>query len=316
MFANFQKMREKGGSKVAREGQHLICGPWVHGARLLAYTGALHFGPAAAAVPALMNERRMAFYDKYLRGIEGPRPNPPIRYFVMGLNRWRDAETWPLPRTEWQRFFLHSRGHAGTARGDGRLTHDNPGSEPPDVFVYDPAFPVPTTGGRLLPSGSLVAGPLEQGNVEKRNDVLCYSTRELTQDLEVSGPLKLHLYAATSTKDTDFVAKVVDVHPDGSAYNVAEGWIRARYRNGILRADFITPGETYEYIIDMAHTSIVFRKGHCLRIDVTSSNFPRIDRNMNTGNAFGEDAAGVPALQTVFHDARYASYIDLPVIPG
>ena len=316
VFANFTNMREKGGSRVAREGQYIICGPWVHGSRLPAYAGALHFGPAASAVATFTNERRITFYDKYLRGIEGTRPNPAIRYFLMGVNRWRNAETWPLPGTDWQRFFLHSRGHAHTALGDGLLSRDAPASEAADVFVYDPRFPVPTVGGRLLDSGSLVPGPLEQSVVEKRHDVLCYTTPEMKQDFEVTGPLKLHLFAATSAKDTDFVAKLVDVYPDGAAYNVAEGAVRAKYRKGILYPEFITPGQVYEYIIDLAHTAIVFRQGHRIRVDVTSSNFPRLDRNMNTGNAFGVDAVGVPAVQTICHEGQYASYIDLPVIAG
>ena len=316
VFANFAKMREKGGSKIAREGQYIICGPWVHGSRLPAYAGALHFGPGASSVATFTNERRITFYDKYLRGIESSRPNPPIRYFVMGLNRWRNADTWPLTNTQWQRFFLHSKGHAHSANGDGLLTRDNPASEAADIFVYDPRFPVPTIGGRLLDSGSLVPGPLEQSVVEKRGDVLCYTTPELTQEMEVTGPLKLHLFASTSAKDTDFVAKLVDVYPDGSAYNVAEGWIRARYRNGVLHSSFVQPGKVYEYTLDLAHTSIVFKQGHRIRIDVTSSNFPRIDRNMNTGNAFGVDKTGIPAVQTICHEPDYASYIDLPVIPA
>ncbi len=316
MFANFLNMREKGGSKVAREGQYIICGPWVHGARLPAYAGALHFGPTASAVATFMNERRIAFYDKYLRGIEGQRQNPAIRYFCMGVNRWRNAETWPLQGTDWQRFFLHSRGHAQTAACDGLLSRDTPATEAADIYVCDPRFPVPTVGGRLLDSGTLVPGPLEQGVVEKRSDVLCYTTPELKQDTEVTGPLKLHLFASTSTRDTDFVAKLIDVYPDGSAYNVAEGWIRAKYRKGVLHPEFVNPGQAHEYVIDLAHTSIVFRQGHHIRIDVTSSNFPRIDRNMNTGNPFGEDAVGIPAVQTIFHESEQASYIDLPVIKG
>jgi putative CocE/NonD family hydrolase len=316
LFTNFLNMREKGGSKVAREGQYVICGPWVHGARLQAYAGGIHFGPTGSSMATFTNERRITFYDKYLRGIESKRPNPPIRYFVMGLNRWRNAETWPLPQTAWQRFFLHSRGHAWTAAGDGLLNRDAPGSEPPDIFVYDPRFPVPTVGGRLLDAGTLVPGPLEQSLVEKRSDVLCYTTPELKEDFEVTGPLKLHLFAATSTKDTDFVAKLVDVYPDGSAYNIAEGWIRARYRKSILRPEVVNPGQVYEYTIDLANTSIVFKQGHHVRIDITSSNFPRIDRNMNTGNPFGEDAQGIPAVQTIYHQPDYQPYIDLPVIPA
>jgi len=314
-FTNFEKMREKGNSKEAREGQYLICGPWTHGFHVRAYAGGLHFGAAASPLAAFTNERRIAFFDKYLRGIESPNPNPPVRYFVMGVNRWRNAVTWPLPNTEWQRFFLHSKGRAHTAAGDGVLSRDNPAAEPPDIFVYDPRFPVPTTGGRLLDGGSLVPGPLEQGFVEKRGDVLCYTTPELKEDMEVTGPLKLHLFAATSVKDTDFVAKLCDVYPDGSSYTLVEGVIRAKYRNGIMRAELLEPGKTYEYVIDLAHTSIVFKAGHRIRLHVTSSNFPRIDRNLNTGNKFGVDKSGITAVQTIFHEPEAASYIDLPVIP-
>ncbi|MBN1643827.1 MAG: CocE/NonD family hydrolase [Dehalococcoidales bacterium] len=315
-FTNFEKMRERGGSKVAREGQYLICGPWTHGFRVQAYAGALHFGPAASPVASFTNERRITFFDKYLRGIEAPKPNPPVRYFVMGLNRWHDADTWPLPNTQWQRFFLHSKGHAHTAVGDGVLSRDNPASEAADIFVYDPRFPVPTAGGWLLGGGSLVPGPLEQTFVERRGDVLCYTTPELKQDVEVTGPVKLHLFASTSTRDTDFVAKLCDVHPDGSSYNVVDGWIRAKYRKGIMHPELVEPGKTYEYTIDLAHTSMLFKAGHRIRLVITSSNFPRIDRNMNTGNAFGVDKTGIPAVQTIFHEPDAASYIDLPVIPS
>ena len=316
VFANFEKMKQLGGSKIAREGQYLICGPWVHGSHLPAYAGAVHFGPAASAIATFTNERRITFYDKYLRGIESRRPNPRIRYFCMGVNRWKNAETWPLPETDWQRFYFHSCGHAQSAAGDGLLTLDAPGSEASDRFIYDPVFPVPTVGGRLLDSGSLVPGPLEQSVVEKRNDVLCYTTPELKQDLNVTGPLKLHLFASTSVKDTDFIVKLVDVNSDGFAYNIAEGWIRTRFRKGILYPEFITPGKVYEYVIDLAHTSNVFKAGHHIRVDITSSNFPRIDRNMNTGNPFGTDKTGIAALQTIYHEADAASYMELPIIPG
>ena len=316
LFTNFLNMREKGGSEIAREGQYILCGPWSHGGNLPAYVGSLHFGPTGSSVATFAMERHITFFDKYLRGIEGERSNPPIRYFVMCLNRWRNAETWPLPETEWQRFFLHSKGRANTAAGDGLLNRDAPNSEPQDIFVYDPRFPVPTLGGRVLDAGTLIAGPFDQTPVEKSNDVLCYSTPEIQDDIEITGPLKLHLFASTSVKDTDFVAKLVDVYPDGAAYNIAEGWIRGRYHKSILQPELINPGQVYEYIIDLANTSIVFKRGHRIRMDITSSNFPRIDRNMNTGNPFGEDAAGMPAVQTICHDTNYASYIDLPVIPA
>ncbi|MBW2060527.1 MAG: CocE/NonD family hydrolase [Deltaproteobacteria bacterium] len=314
LFNNFLSMREKGGSKIAREGQYVLCGPWAHGANLLAFVGGLHFGPVARGVAAFVQERHLAFFDKYLRGID--KDIPLVRYFVMGRDRWQNADTWPLPQTDWQRFYLHSKGRANTASGNGVLSRNEPGSEPSDIFVYDPRFPVPTLGGRNLPTGRLVPGPFDQTLNENRSDVLCYTTPELQEDMEITGPLTLHLFASTSAKDTDFTAKLIDVYPHGAAYNVAEGCIRAKNRKSVLKPEPITPGEVYEFTIDMAHTSIVLHKGHRIRLDVSSSNFPRIDRNMNTGNAFGEDAQGVPAVQTIFHQSEYPSYIDLPVIPG
>ena len=314
LFTSFTKMRAQGGSAAARQGQHVFCGPWVHGGQLPAFAGGLHFGPTANAAGSFSQARQLAFFDKYLRGEDID--IPAVRYFVMGRNQWRNASDWPLPETEWTRFYLSSQGRAQTAAGDGTLCREAPGSEPPDRYLYDPRFPVPTTGGRSLPTGKLVPGPLDQTHVERRGDVLCYTTSALREDLEVTGPIRLHLYAATSATDTDFVAKLVDVHPDGAAYNVAEGVIRARYRAGLLAPQPVVPGAVNEYEIDLANVSIVFRRGHRLRLDVTSSNFPRIDRNMNTGNRLGEDAEGIPAVQTVHHDATFASHLLLPVIPA
>jgi putative CocE/NonD family hydrolase len=274
-FLNFLKMREKGGSQIAREGQHLLMGPWVHGARLHNFIGALNFGPYGSGAGAFATSRHIQFFDKYLKGIDSPYLVP-IRYFVMGRKRWRNATTWPLPETRWQRFYLHSRGHANSAGGDGVFSREEPGAESPDIYVYNP--------------------------------------HDLKEEMEITGPLKLHLFASTSTKDTDFFVKMVDVYPNGLAINVAEGCIRARYRKSILKSQLVTPGEINEYLIDLASTSNLFGKGHHIRIDITSSNFPRFERNMNTGNPFGEDAQGIPAMQTIFHHSGYASYIDLPVI--
>jgi putative CocE/NonD family hydrolase len=313
VFKNFLNMREQGGSQLAREGQHVFIGPWIHGHRISHIVGDLNFGPSANPQGARATEYQLAFFNKYLRAMNVELPA--IRYFVMGRNRWRDAETWPLPETQWQRCFLHSKGRANTSEGDGTLSWDNPGSEPTDTFVYDPHLSVPTTGGRILPQAGLVPGPRDQSHIEKRNDVLCYATHELQNDIEVTGPLKVRLFASTSVKDTDFTAKLVDVHPDSHAYNVAEGIIRARYRKSIYRPELVSPGEIIEYTIDMANLSHVFRRGHYIRLDISSSNFPAFDRNMNTGNPMGEDIKGIPATQTIFHQSEYPSYIDLPVIP-
>jgi hypothetical protein len=311
---NWESMRAKGGSARAKEGQHLLMGPWAHGTLLPSIVGGMHFGPSASGAPGQIVEHHLHFFDRYLKDMDIALPV--VRYFVMGANRWRSAETWPLPETEWQRFYLRSKGRANTAAGDGWLSREEPSSEPPDVFTYDPRFPVPTVGGRNLGAGRLVLGPFDQTRIEQRHDVLVYSTPPLEQDLEVTGPLKLHLFAATSARDTDFVAKLTDVLPDGQSINVAEGIIRARFWKSGQQADLVNPGEIREYVIDLAAASNVFKKGHRIRLDVTSSNFPAFDRNMNTGQPIGTDKAGIPAVQTVLHETGHASYIDLPVIPA
>lgn len=313
-FENFKNMREQGGSKIARESQHVMMGPWIHGSRLLGFWGELHYGATAGVPAAQVSEQNIAFFDKYLRGRDIGIPT--LRYFVMGRNRWMNADSWPLPQTEWQRFYLHSKGNANTSRGDGVLSRDEPGAEPADIFVYNPHLPVPSTGGRFLPLAGLVPGAIDQSHIERRSDVLCYTTPELEEDTEVTGPLEVHLFAATSARDTDFTAKLVDVYPDGRAYNIAEGIMRARGRKSIFQPEPVNPGEVYEYTINLGTTSQLFRKGHRIRIDISSSNFPMYDRNMNTGNPTGEDAQGIPAMQTIYHQSGYASYIDLPVIPA
>ena len=289
-------------------------GPWIHGGRLLGFWGELHFGASAGVPAAQVSEQNLAFFDKYLRGKDIEIPI--VRYFVMGRNRWKNADAWPLPQTQWQRFYLHSKGNANTSQGDGLLSREEPNSEPNDIFIYNPHLPVPTVGGRFLPLAGLVPGPVDQSHIERRHDVLCYTTPELEEDTEVTGPLEVHLFATTSTRDTDFTAKLVDVYPDGRAYNIAEGIKRARGRKSIFQPELVNPGEVNEYIINLGHTSQLFRKGHHIRIDISSSNFPMYDRNMNTGNPIGEDAQGTPAMQTIYHQQEYASYIDLPVIPN
>ena len=317
-FENFNNMRKRGGSQRAREGQHIIAGPWPHHMLFQATRatlGDLNFGATADSMGSGIHQHQIAFFDKYVRGKDIQIPT--VRYFVMGRNQWRTADAWPLPQTQWQRFYIHSQGGANTAAGDGLLSRDEPGSEPADVFVYNPHRPVPTVGGPLigaLPGAGFVAGPLEQSHVEKRSDVLCYTTSELEKDMEVTGPLQIHLFAATSARDTDFTARLVDVYPNGRAYNLAEGIMRASGRKFADKRDLVNPGEAYEYVITMGHTSQLFRKGHRIRIDISSSSFPQFDRNMNTGNPIGEDAYGIPAMQTVYHQSGYATYIDLPVI--
>ncbi len=308
----FSNLKKKAGSQYAREHSHLFAGPWCHH-RPTRTLGDIDFGPSADDVGSRAWEYQLSFFDKYL---EGKDINlPAVRYFTMGRNTWQDAADWPLPQTTWQRFFLHSRGGANSCSGDGVLSQNEPRQETPDTYVYNPYHPVPTTGGRGAEAeNGFVTGPIDQVHIERRADVLCYTSLALERDTEVTGPLELHLFISSSCRDTDFTAKLGDVYPDGRAYNIADGIVRAQYRNSFRVPEPLKTGEVTELIIYLGHTSQLFRGGHCIRLDITSSNFPTFDRNMNTGNPIGEDTVGIPALQTIYHQAGYASYIDLPII--
>ena len=315
-FENFNGMRTKGGSGEARKSQYIIAGPWQHSWQFNSTLGDLNFGLQADTLGSGINKLQISFFDKYLRGkdIEIPR----VKYFLMGGNQWYSADTWPPSSITWQRFYFHSHGHANTAVGDGLLSRNEPGVETPDTFEYQPLTPVPTIGGPIitpLAAPGMVPGPLDQHHIEKRGDVLCYTTRELEHDVEITGPLQVHLFAATSVIDTDFSAKLCDVYPDGRSYNLAEGIMRASGLKFAVETETVNPGEIYEYIITLGNTSQLFRRGHRMRIQISSSNFPLFDRNMNTGNEIGKDKLGIIAKQTVFHESGQASYIDLPVIP-
>jgi putative CocE/NonD family hydrolase len=313
---NYTRMRQEGGSPEARAGQRLFVGPWVHGQELGVYRDA-NFGILASRAMSDLSDRQLAFFAHYLKGEERDL-GAPVRLFVMGENRWRDEQEWPLARTRYVRWHLRGDGRAGSS--GGWLSPEAPAEEPCDVYLYDPRDPCPTVGGpSLLPGAeiSVNAGPRDQRSVEARPDVLVYTSAPLEQPLEVTGPLQVILYAATSAPDTDFVARLCDVCPDGTSRLLAEGILRARFREDCERERPITPGQVYEYHINLVATSNLFLPGHCIRVDVTSSSFPRFDANPNTGHAPGQDGlADVRwAVQTVFHTGQYPSYILLPVIP-
>jgi putative CocE/NonD family hydrolase len=230
----------------------------------------------------------------------------------MGDNRWRDESEWPLARTQYTPYYLRGGGRASTAGGDGVLDPRAPSDETPDQFTYDPADPVPTRGGNTL---ILAMGVRDQRPVETRADVLVYTSPVLAEPLEVTGPVTVTLYAASSAPDTDFTAKLVDVRPDGYAQNLADGIVRGRYRDSRTAPRMLVPGEVARFTIDLWATSHVFLPGHRIRLEVSSSNFPRFDRNLNTGGDQATETRWQPARQTVFHDHRYPSHVTLPVIP-
>ena len=316
---NYLGMKEHAGTEAARKGQRLLVTIGGH-AGSGRHIGAVDFGPAAEEFDE--NEITLRWYNYLFKGEQNEfaDASKPVRIFVMGKNEWRDEESWPLKRAKETKYFLHSSNNANGPAGNGFLYTD-PGQEFPssaasDSFVYDPANPVPTVGGPLCCDVQhLPAGPRDQKEVEARQDVLVYSTPPLAADLEVTGPVTLDLFAKTSAADTDFTAKLVDVAPDGTAINLTEGILRARYRESTKGTPKpITPGEIYEYKIDLWSTSNVFLKGHRIRLEVSSSNFPRFDRNLNTRKDNATDGDMVKATNTVLHDGAHPSALILPVV--
>jgi putative CocE/NonD family hydrolase len=263
------------------------------------------------------NALALRWYDYLLKGIDnGMGSEKPVKLFVMGKNTWRDEDGWPLARAKNMRYYLHSQGNANTLSGNGVLAESIPTVEPADKYTYDPADPVPTRGGPLCCDGlHEPPGAFDQRPVENREDVLIYTTPAFKQDTEVTGPIALEIYVSSSAVDTDFTGKVVDVGPEGFARNLTEGILRARYRLSMEKAEFMNPGEVYKLTLNLWSTSNVFLAGHKLRLEVSSSNFPRFDRNLNTGDDQGHSTRMVKATNSVYHDAKHPSALILPVVP-
>jgi putative CocE/NonD family hydrolase len=234
----------------------------------------------------------------------------------MGANEWREEHEWPLARTKWQKWYLHSNGAANGLLGDGRLSSNSVQNESVDTFTYNPEFPVQTVGGNNCCSPEVVPwGPYDQRGVEMRPDVLVYSSDPLEQDMTVIGPIKVVLHAATDGVDTDWTAKLVDVSPSGYAMNLCDGITRARYRESFQHPELLTADELYEYEINVGVTGNVFKAGHRVRLEISSSNFPRYDRNLNTGEDNGTSTETRSAQQTIYHSSARPSHVLLPVIP-
>jgi uncharacterized protein len=310
---NYQTLRRSAATEHARRNQALVVGPWTHGDRT-GTAGELNFGLRASDLAIGLEQRQLSFARKFVSGAQ-ELDHPRVRLFVMGDNVWREEEDWPLARTRWERWHLHADGSLSPAQPQDGAAASH--------FRYDPADPVLTTGGPTLipvgPDGGLswMAGPRDQRAIEGRPDVLSFTSDVLASDLEATGPLTVTLQASTSAADTDFTARLVDVWPDGRAMGVADGIVRARYRDGTGQPDPITPGQVYEYTIDLTATSQVFKAGHRIRVDVSSSNFPCFDRNPGNGAPAATATRNdfVVAGQTICHDAAHPSYITLPVIP-
>ncbi len=305
---DFVKFRSEGRGDARKT--RLIVGPWVHGLFLS------KFEESPFAGFQVFGSSFMDWLDYWLKGVEnGAADEAPVKIFVMGENVWRDENEWPLARTRFTRYYLHGQGDAHLPNGSGSLGKEAPtGHEPEDRYFYDPMDPVETAGGNFLGAGGYQPGVKDQTGLAKRPDVLVYRTPPLLKNLEVTGPITLHLFASSSARDTDFTAKLLDLGPTGKARLLQTGIVRARYRESLKNPSAIEPDEIYEYTIDMWATSNLFKKGHRVALWVSSSDFPQFDRNTNAAGEGGPDNV-VIARQKIFHDADHPSALVLPVIP-
>jgi len=315
-LALFNAVRKEAPSALARNNQFVVLAPGTHCSypRLSKETivGARNLGDARFDQMDL----RLRWYDHWLKGIDNGVTNMPrVQYYLMGKNRWQSAEAWPIPGTRFEKLYLDSEGRANGSSGNGTLTFAPPKGSASDAFRYDPANPVPSLGGHACCTGTdTEAGAYDQSEIERREDVLVYTSSPLEEGLEVTGPLEVILHVSSSARDTDFTAKLVDVYPDGEAFNVEEGALRMRYREGFEQNLRMRTGEVYRARLDLHVTSNYFGTGHRIRLEVSSSNFPRWDRNLNTGgNNYDEDEF-VAAENTVYHSDEHPSYILLPVV--
>lgn len=314
----FNLLRRNSVSESARKNQFVIISP------------TQHCNSEEATEKTVVGERdlgdaRLGHFEIYQRWFEywllgkrnGITDIAPVQYYLMGRNEWKSSNQWPLESTRYEKYFLNSDGQANSRFGDGRLllqmANENAAS---DEYIYDPATPVPSKAG---PNGSLsggpMAGPVDQRDLEMRHDILVYSTEPLDDDLEVTGPIKVVLYVSSSARDTDFTAKLLDVYPDGRALNITEGILRARYRDGYAKPVWMEPGLVYELAFELRPTSNAFLRGHQIRLEVSSSNFPRYDRNLNTGGRNYDETEWEIANNKVYHSTKYPSHLVLPTIP-
>lgn len=296
-------VRQKGATERARRLSRVVIGPWGHGPGRK--YGDLDFGPDA--------DRKLADYERrwhefHMKGAaNGLDTEPPVQIFYMGVNRWRGEENWPVPGTQYVSWYLHE---------NGRLSTQPPRGESSSVYRYDPEDPVPTTGGNNCCGTPTIAGPVDQAPLDGRKDIVRFQSDTLDSAVTIGGPVKMKLFASTDGRDTDWMVKLIDVHPGGKAYPMAEGILRARFRQGLDRPELLETGKPYEFEIDLVGTAVVFQPRHRIRVDITSSNFPQFDRNLNTGEPLGKGTRGRAARQTIWHSSARPSAIVLPVVRG
>lgn len=301
-----RRMVREGKTEAARTGQRLVIGPWSHSGRGGRVVGSLDFGPNAVFD---VRGEEIRWFDYWLKGkSNGMENEPPVRIFVMGRNQWRDEQEWPLSRAVDYTLYLGSDGGANTPAGDGWLRGQPARDAGQDVYQYDPADPVPT-----LWTASQFTVPADQRPLAQRQDILVYQTEPLPEPIEVTGYPKVTIYASSSAPDTDFFARLIDVAPDGVARDITMGMVRARRRFGLDQDDLLQPGKVTQFVIALNPTSNLFKRGHRIRLDITSSDFPNYDRHHNTAANQNTDARLVVATQTLHHGPKVQSRVVLPV---
>lgn len=317
-LALFNHVRANASDKEVRDNQYLVIAPTLH-CRYTRATENTIVGERSVGDARLNYEEQIyAWFDLWLKDEKNTfqKDTPRVQYYTMGSNTWNTAETWPPKAAQSVRFYLDSNGKANSLYGDGILKTESPGNESkPDAFTYDPMNPVPSYGGNVCCTGNAVeGGAFDQQQMETRHDILVYTTDPLEEGVEVSGFIEATLYLSSDVKDTDVTIKLLDVYPDGRAYNLDETIQRVRYRDGYDKEVFMEEGQVYPIKMTPMATSNYFKKGNRIRIEVSSSNFPRFARNLNTGGNNYDENQGVAAHNKIYHSASHASFIDLPMI--
>jgi hypothetical protein len=308
---NYMNLTTRAVDPSARKQQWIIIGPWPHMVDQSRTLGPIDFGPSAVIG---LRDVELRWFDHWLKGIDnGVDRDPHVRIFVMGANEWRTENEWPIARTRYVKYFLHSAGKANTLRGDGVLSPTEPSPrEPVDHFNYDPADPTPFI---TPPTFAQMGGPDDYRQVEHRQDVLVYTSSAFDSPVEMCGPLRVTLAAASSARDTDWTAMILDVHPDGFAQRLNDGIVRAKFRHSDSKPELLTPGKAETYEIDAWATCVELQRGHRLRVDISSSAFPKFQPNLNTGGDDGVGTERLTAAQTVYHERTRASYLVVPIVP-
>ncbi len=305
---NFIGMTTKGPAEV-RKSQRLLMGPWPHALNSTSKLGEVDFGPSGIID---LNGYLLRWFDYWLKGKDnGAMSEPPVHIFVMGENKWTDENEWPISRTQWIKYYVHSQGRANSLFGDGTLSTTPPASETTDTYLSDPEHPVTFI---TEPSFSQIGSADDYRPVERRDDVLVYTSGPLAEETTVCGPIKVQLFASSSAKDCDFMAMLLDVWPNGFTQRLIDGMVRARFREGMEKPSLIEPGKVYAYNIDLWNTCQTFKKGHQIRLQIASSAFPKYDRNPQTGEALGKTTNLQTAVQKIFHDKVHPSHVVLPIV--